>query len=223
MFLQLFQQLFNFSAIVSTIVQMFPQLFQQLFKCFCNCFNNCSNFAAFFQQLFKCFCNCFNNSSNFLQVIQQLFKRFWHCLTFPAKIWTTVVAVVTDAFPSQICQSQQFSIMVCKSTQIFVTWFHLQISSVGLTSLKIDCIVFRKQQTESHCHFGFKLLRVLNFSVGLRRNVVDLHCLANAEPAWLSRDSTWWPAARTRRSRQSARSSIWCTGWPPWAWWPWAW
>ena len=140
MFLQLFQQLFNFSAIVSTIVQMFPQLFQQLFKCFCNCFNNCSNFAAFFQQLFKCFCNCFNNSSNFLQVIQQLFKRFWHCLTFPAKIWTTVVAVVTDAFPSQICQSQQFSIMVCKSTQIFVTWFHLQISSVGLTSLnRLHC------------------------------------------------------------------------------------
>ena len=119
MFLQLFQQVFNLSAIVSTIVQMFPQLFQQLFKCFCNCFNNCSKF---------------------LQLFQQLFKRFWHCLTFPAKIWTTVVAVVTDAFPSQICQSQQFSILVCKSTQIFVTWFHLQISSVGLTSLnRLHC------------------------------------------------------------------------------------
>ena len=46
-----------------------------------------------------------------------------------------------------------------------------------IASLKIDCMVFSKQQTESHCHFGFKLLRVLNLPLGLRLNVV-LICIA---------------------------------------------
>ena len=123
-----FKLISNVSAIVLTIVQKFPQLFQQLFKCFCNCFNNCSNvstnvstivqmFLQLFQQLFKCFCNCFNNCSNVAAILSII------CSKVSGIVWL---------FQQRFRQNQQFSIMVSKSTQIFVTWFHLQISSVGL-------------------------------------------------------------------------------------------
>ena len=65
MFPQLFQQLFNVSAIVSTIVQFF-----------CNCFNNCSNVSAIVSTIVQMFLQLFQQLLKFCRILSTIVQMF---------------------------------------------------------------------------------------------------------------------------------------------------